>query len=205
MYDPNSPYFHQFLTPSTFADMFAYSAQDYQSVTDWLNSRSLTVNTTFADRILIEVHARAVDVENAFSVDLSTYRAGTETFFSNSVDPILPASVGTMVSTILGLNNITSAEPNSPPYCLSPCTPSDIRSQYDVQNVLNVGYPGSGQKIAIVDAYDYPNLISDLAYFDGSANGYNLPSAPLIDEKSFGTTQCPAGTSTSGSWCRKSR
>src|SRR5579862_8187243 len=42
--DPNSPLFHQWLTPDQFAQNYGASTQDVQTVTAWLEGHGFTVN-----------------------------------------------------------------------------------------------------------------------------------------------------------------
>lgn len=49
-------------------------------------------------------------------------------------------------------------------------TPTQIRAAYGIQNLIADGIDGTGQTIAIVDAYLAPNIVSDFAYFDKQFN-----------------------------------
>jgi hypothetical protein len=80
---------------------------------------------------------------------------------------------------------------------LTAFTPIQIRHAYgfdrvgfeDATHGLVAG-DGSGQTIAIVDAYDDPNIASDLAHFDSM---YNLPAPPSFTKVSqTGSTTLPA-------------
>ena len=67
------------------------------------------------------------------------------------------------------------------PHATSPIsgslTPTQIRHAYGIDQVMfgNVVGDGSGQTIAIIDAYDDPNAFADLQAFDAA---YNLPDPP---------------------------
>ncbi len=43
LYDPTSPNYHNFLTPTSFANMFAPTIENYQSVVDWLTTQGFNV------------------------------------------------------------------------------------------------------------------------------------------------------------------
>jgi subtilase family serine protease len=60
-------------------------------------------------------------------------------------------------------------------------TPAQIRHAYGFDQVP---YDGSGQTIAIVDAYDDPNIASDLAQFDSR---FGLPSPPSFTKVRIGS------------------
>jgi len=68
-------------------------------------------------------------------------------------------------------------------------TPSQILQAYGF-NQLNISEPGLGQTIAIVDAYESPNIQSDLATFDAK---YNLPAINLNVINDGATSQDPSG------------
>ncbi len=61
-------------------------------------------------------------------------------------------------------------------------TPTQIRHAYGFDQITfgSVQGDGSGQTIAIIDAYDSPTIASDLVSFDAywTAHGYNLPDPP---------------------------
>jgi len=63
-----------------------------------------------------------------------------------------------------------------------PYTPAQIRHAYGFDQL---SYDGTGQTIAIVDAYDSPTIAADLAAFDAR---YNLPAAKLIKATPGGGT-----------------
>ena len=67
----------------------------------------------------------------------------------------------------------TSAPTPGPPVS-APYSPAEIRQAYGFNQL---GQDGTGQTIAIVDAYNDPNIANDLAVFDAQ---YNLPAANLV-------------------------
>ncbi|MEI8195064.1 MAG: S53 family peptidase [Phycisphaerae bacterium] len=73
-------------------------------------------------------------------------------------------------------NNIST--PGVPPY-----TPTEISHAYGFDKVkFNLGTvtgDGTGQTIAIVDAYDNPNIVSDLAIFNST---FGLPAVPSFSK-----------------------
>lgn len=75
--------------------------------------------------------------------------------------------------------------PSGGPANLPPYTPAAMRAAYGFNNVMllnpatgqQITGDGSGQTIAVVDAYDNPNLAADLANFDQI---FGLPAANLV-------------------------
>ena len=74
-------------------------------------------------------------------------------------------------------------------------TPQEIQSAYGINQISfsgDVTGNGKGQTIAIVDAYNDPNIASDLAAFD---KNYNLPAPPSFSVDNLGATTTDAGWS----------
>ncbi len=66
--------------------------------------------------------------------------------------------------------------PQAPPFCYGP---DQIRAAYDVQPVLDSGITGAGRTIVIIDAFQSPTIIPDLALFD-HIWGYPDPTFNII-------------------------
>ncbi len=87
----------------------------------------------------------------------------------------------------------STAHPNgssTPPS--SAVTPAELRSAYGFNNISFSGN-GAGQTIAIVDAYDDPNIASDLTSYD---NTYGITSPAGFTLTKMGATTSGALTST---------
>ena len=106
-----------------------------------------------------------------------------------------------------------SAAPGVSPSAVGEITPQEMRAAYGI-NLITAGSivgNGQGQTIAIVDAYDDPDLVSstapgfstsDLAAFDAywTAHGYTLPDPPSFTKlDQNGGTSYP-GTDPTGNW-----
>jgi hypothetical protein len=78
-------------------------------------------------------------------------------------------------------------------------TPSQIRHAYSFDQIRlgSVQGDGSGQTIAIVDAYDNPNIAQDLSHFDRAFGIHDPPSFTKVDEN--GGRNYP-GTDPKGTW-----
>ncbi len=63
--------------------------------------------------------------------------------------------------------------------------PSYLQSAYDIASAAAVNGGGAGQTVAIVDAYDDPNVASDLTYY---RSFFGLPSCPTGTISSSATT-----------------
>jgi subtilase family serine protease len=112
--------------------------------------------------------------------------AGAVTADAIIVEPNLqPGPAGTLATALdpssTAMRAQTSASPSPPGY-----TPQQIRSAYGINDIMfgSITGEGAGQTIAIVDAYDDPDLVdssspafgsSDLARFD---QAFGLPDPP---------------------------
>ena len=195
IYDPASSNYHQFLTPESFADTFGPTPSEYQNLVNWLQNNGVNVTLTAPDRLVVEASAPARTLERAFNITFSTYQYGNQTFYANDVDPQVPRLIGGSIRGFVGFHNLTFVTPDAVTY-----NPAQIRTAYDSTYLLppNIGYTGSGRTIDILDAYNYPNLVTDLNAFDSA---FSLP-APALAVVSIGSpSTCPTPPSGQGSWC----
>jgi subtilase family serine protease len=63
--------------------------------------------------------------------------------------------------------------------------PYEMRHAYQVDSLIAQGYDGRGQTIAIVDAFQHPNLVAQMATFDAF---YGLPAVQLTQVAPDGLT-----------------
>ena len=106
IYDPSSPIYHHYRTPSQFAAQFSGpTEEDYQKVIAFAHQHGLTVTNTYSNRVLLDVTGTAADIEKAFNVHLRTYHHPTENrdFFAPDTDPTVDASLP--ILHISGLDN----------------------------------------------------------------------------------------------------
>ena len=75
---PRVPNYHHYLTPQQFTAQFGPTKEDYQSVMDFARTNGFHVIGTHPNRMLLDVRARASDVERAFHVSLMKYHHPTE-------------------------------------------------------------------------------------------------------------------------------
>jgi len=134
---------------------------------------SLSVLTTMVVMLSILAGTFAFR-ENASATNASTSQSyhqhivGAQPFWQEAVD----ANKGILPCT------------NSPviPRCYSP---QQIRSIYNIQPLLNAGITGKGRTIVIIDAYQDPNIRTDLRLYDKI---FGLPDPTLNIFAPFGLT-----------------
>jgi hypothetical protein len=100
---------------------------------------------------------------------------------ATAVDPVMTPSITTITADRRGGGGISGGITNPTPYS-SALTPSQIASAYSINQSAT---SGSGQTIAIVAAYNDPNIQADLAAFDAQ---YGLPAANLTVVNQNGQT-----------------
>jgi subtilase family serine protease len=163
MYDPRSPGYHHFLTPAQFNYFFAPTSRQVAMVEQYLRSQGIQVERVSPNHLLIDASATVAQVEQAFSVQINNYRLGARTVYAPASDPSVPANIAAIVQSIGGLDNVARyhpigltvmarARPNQPfPGPAGGYTPSELRTAYDENPLLNAGYQGGNQTIAIFE------------------------------------------------------
>jgi len=124
----HSPLFHHFLSTAAWTARFGPSPAAQQAVVSWARGAGLTVTHLYPNRLVVDLAGRVGAIEKALGVQINTYRLGTKTFFANSHDPVLPASLSGIVESIEGLSSLqtmfpaspTAHEPASPAYAPGP-------------------------------------------------------------------------------------
>jgi subtilase family serine protease len=102
--EPTSPFFRHYLTEDQFDALYGPTECDYQALIDWVQSRGLTVDGTYSDRLLVGVSASAATIDAVFHVTLhySTRPDGSQ-FYTPDRDPSFDLNVP--VSGILGFDD----------------------------------------------------------------------------------------------------
>jgi Pro-kumamolisin, activation domain len=117
IYDPSSAFYHTYLTPTQFRDLYGPSQSDYDALTAYATAAGLTVSNTYTSRTVLAVTGPASAVESAFFVTLNQYkRANGTVFYAPANDPSV--NLATPLLHIAGLDNFTvprSANGSNPP------------------------------------------------------------------------------------------
>lgn len=174
--NPHSVNFHRYLTSGQITDVFGPTPAAHTSVLQFLQASGFTITQTYKHRLLIGFSGTIGQVEQAFHITISNYTAPDgSSYYANTNDPQLPASIASVVQSINGLNNAThlhhspqkmltvsktaSITPNTIS-CPLPITntsnkpyflPSQIAQGYNLDGLYNAGYHGEGQTIALFE------------------------------------------------------
>jgi subtilase family serine protease len=168
LHTKGSPQFQHFLTADEWNARFSPSQQDEQAVVDWAQAHGLTVSHRFPNRLLVDVEAPVSAIEAALAVTINSYQVNGATYYSNDRDPVVPSSLGGIVHSVGGLNNLqvlTPAnhglqEPVFPVYVPGPALAAGESGSHD----------GNGSKLAGAKpsitggAYDPTDMYSSQAY-----------------------------------------
>ncbi len=78
LYDPTSPSYRHWLTPTEFTKMFGPTQEDYDAVVTYLKAHGLTVVGGTRDGMEVQVKGPVSSVESAFHVTMHSYQHPTE-------------------------------------------------------------------------------------------------------------------------------
>jgi kumamolisin len=111
LYDPNSPSYHHFLTPTEFTAKFGPTEEQYAEVLNFAKKNGLTVTGGSRDGMEVQVKAPVLAVERAMHINLLTYQHPTEdrTFYAADREPTMDLSFN--LWHVSGLDNYSQPHP----------------------------------------------------------------------------------------------
>lgn len=184
-HDPESPYYHQWLTPGQFANHFGVSEADSSQITAWLQAHGFEVEEVAAGGLSVTFNGTAEQVESAFHTQIHTYKVGKEIHHANASDPEIPAALAEVVGGIVSLHDFRTHAQNTG--ARLPATefssggsyylaPADFATIYNVNPVYQQAITGNGQSVAVVARSNIN--IADVRQF---RSAFDLPANnPLI-------------------------
>ena len=158
-HNPDSPYYHQWLTPDQYAERFGISDADTAQVAGWLQDHGMEVEEVTAGRRSIVFSGSAAQVESAFHTQIHAYKIGNKLHHANATDPEIPAALFQVVGGIVSLHDFHSEPMHGVVRKPSPeftsggshyLAPADFATIYDLVPLYQQSITGSGQSIAIV-------------------------------------------------------
>lgn len=105
---PGSPSYHQWLTPQQFAESYGATDEQIATVTAYLQSQGLTVDSISPSRTRLTISGTTAQMQRAFSVSLRNYAVSGASHYASSGGPSLPREVAAIVGGVSGLSNIPS-------------------------------------------------------------------------------------------------
>lgn len=189
LYDPNDKaYYGKYLSTSEFNDRFAPTQEDYDKVIDYAKSIGLSIIKTHPNCTLLSVAGTPSTIERSFNISLDHYQLSSgRKFYAPNNNPEVPASIASVISGIVGLDNHAlwrpfyriretlgaSSEINLQSHA-GPgggYSPADISAAY---NVAGIPAKGAGQVIALFELGSYQ--LSDITTY---TTQFGLPSPKL--------------------------
>ncbi|GAC1390440.1 MAG: hypothetical protein NVS4B11_12450 [Ktedonobacteraceae bacterium] len=162
LYDPQSPQYHQYLTPDQFTQIFAPTSDQVQQVTNYLQSQGLTITNIAPNNLLIDATGSIGQVQQSFHVQINNYQLGSRTFYANNVAPSLPASISALISSISGLDDSIHYYPfyqhalhHAQTGPVGGLAPKDLASAYNATPLQNSGILGNNQTIGLFELDGY--------------------------------------------------
>jgi subtilase family serine protease len=175
----------QKMSPGQFAAQYGPTAGEVQSVVSYLQSQGFTNVQTSTQ--LVSADGTAAQVSKAFNTSLESFELGGTAVYVNTQPALVPASLGNVVSAVLGLSNAAkmSVRPNAtrPKASCFPaasptgqCTPAfdaaDVQKYYDAGATPT----GSATTVAVIAQGDVSTTVSDLRFAEAKLN---LPVVPV--------------------------
>ncbi len=158
-HNPESPYYHQWLTPEQYGERFGVSDADTAQIIGWLQDHGMEVEEVTAGRRSIVFSGSAAQVESAFHTRIHAYKVGNDVHHANATDPEIPAALIQVVGGVVSLHDFHSEPMHASVRKASPefssggsyyLAPADFATIYDLAPLYQESINGSGQSVAIV-------------------------------------------------------
>jgi pseudomonalisin len=158
-HNPESPYYHQWLTPEQYGERFGVSDADTAQIVGWLQDHGMEVEEVTAGRRSIVFSGGAAQVESAFHTRIHAYKVGNEVRHANANDPEIPAALIQVVGGVVSLHDFHSEPMHASARKASPAfssggsyylAPADFATIYDLAPLYQESINGNGQSVAIV-------------------------------------------------------
>lgn len=109
---PGSPNYRDFLTPAQFGRRFGAPAAELQHAVRALKALGLNVAPPAPNRLYLSATGTVGTLERAFQVRMENFRVPSgHSFFANTTDITLPASLRGSVSGVIGLDDAARPQP----------------------------------------------------------------------------------------------
>ncbi|GAC1583241.1 MAG: S53 family peptidase [Candidatus Elarobacter sp.] len=171
----------QKISPSQFAARFGPTASEVQSVVSYLQGQGF--RNVVPGTQLVSADGTAAQAAAAFNTSLESFSLAGANVYVNTKPALVPASLGGVVSAVLGLTNAATMSVRPNLSCLKgavtptgQCVPrfaaADVQSFYDA-----LGTPtGSGTTVGVMAEGNVSQVVSDLRFAERKQN---LPEVPV--------------------------
>jgi hypothetical protein len=160
--NPDSPLFHQWLTPEQYADRFGLSAGDFDKVAEWVAAQGFRIDHAAKSRTYISFSGTAAQVRDTFGTSLRHYTVRGKRHFANDLEAIVPTELEPLIAALRGLDDFrleSRAKPvkrTTSVIGLYSIAPGDLAVIYNAAPLHKNGITGKGQKIAVAGMTSFP-------------------------------------------------
>jgi subtilase family serine protease len=206
LYNPQSPLYHQFLTPSQFASEFGVSSGDTAAITSWLGGGGLTTVSSDPTGDYYLLSGTVAQLDSLFKVSIGAYRFDGTDFVANNVPPSVPVNLP--IDAVAGLDTFRKFSPMaltgsatsigvpSPPTQAGTETtlqPRDLWGVYDDPtndpNPADLTSPqnspvdfGQGQTVGLFGEGETSSVVAQLRLFEQHENFPKVPVRTIETE-----------------------
>ncbi len=152
---PESPLYHRWLTPEEYAERFGPSANDLARIAQWLDAEGFQIDATARSRGWIAFSGAAYQVRRTFRTEIHRFHTAGQRHFANVEEAHVPAELESIVQSLSGLDDLRPAASRTlkaratAPASGHALTPADLAVIYNATPLLEKGFDGFGQKIAV--------------------------------------------------------
>jgi subtilase family serine protease len=164
LHNPDSPYFHHWLTAEQFGTAFGPATEDVQAVSKWLASHGFVVNGVQTSGMVVDFSGTAGQVREAFQTEIHQLDVGGNPHIANMTSPRIPAALSGVVNGVVSLHDFrphTNYTPRTPEYTFTSggstfqaVVPADLATIYNLNPLFSAGISGQGQTIVVIEDTD---------------------------------------------------
>ena len=167
--DPNSPSYHQWLTPDAFGQEFGPSDQDVQTIAAWLGSHGFQIGGISRSRTVIEFSGTAAQVQQAFHTEIHKFVVNGESHWANASDPQIPAALSPVIVGVNSLHNFYKkpAHHIGGVFSKSRAT-GEVKSLSPGFTIGNSNFCGASGTCYFVGPYDFAKIYNVLPLWNAS-------------------------------------
>ena len=156
--DPQSPWYHRYLTPQQFTAMFSPNKTTVAKVVAFLHAQKLTVTSIASNNTLISTSGTVAAINKAFAIIINNYAFNGRTVYAPASEPSVPASLAGMLLNISGLDDVAHYRPilrgEHAGTSEQGYTPDNVRTAYDIGSLIKASN-GAGQTVALFELDGY--------------------------------------------------
>ncbi len=184
-YDPTSSEFHHWLVPDEVGQRFGPAQADIATVSNWLSSRGLRVDSVSKDRMTLRFSGTAAQVDSAFHTSIHRLSVNGMAHIANMRDPSIPTALAPVVVGVKSLHDFfprpqhrlggkavfnphTGHWMHQTPTLVSAAQP-DV--QASPQFGISVGSGSSSFQIEDVAPYDFATIYNVLPLWNNNIDG----------------------------------